>query len=124
MHLLLKLANGWRPKNRSVDLHCEKSSQIIKKFKVNGYYVICTIDIIKEGEYMQVMKVWDILTLEEIPKLTKRLEGVFAAYTDDYINRCTAKRLEGYVPYLSTKGGVWICLPKLIIWYLFFFFFF
>ena len=104
MNLLLKLSGGWRPKNRSVDLHCEKSSQIIKQFKVEGYYVICTIDIIKEGKYMQVMKVWDILTLEEIPKLTKRLEGIFAAYTDDYINRCTEKRLEGYVPYLSTKG--------------------
>nr|GEW37032.1 UvrD-like helicase, ATP-binding domain, P-loop containing nucleoside triphosphate hydrolase [Tanacetum cinerariifolium] len=95
MNLLLKLSGGWRPKNRSVDLHCEKSSQIIKQFKVEGYYVICTIDVIKEVKYIQVLKVWDILTLEEIPKLTKRLESIFAAYTDDYINRCTAKCLDG-----------------------------
>ncbi|XP_076911049.1 uncharacterized protein LOC143568899 [Bidens hawaiensis] len=74
---------------------CEKSSQILKKFKVEGLYVICSIDIIKEVKYIQVLKVWDILPLEEIPKLTKRLESIFSAYTDDYINRCTAKCLEG-----------------------------
>ncbi|PWA55756.1 uvrD-like Helicase, ATP-binding domain, P-loop containing nucleoside triphosphate hydrolase [Artemisia annua] len=65
LNLLLKLSGGWQPKSRS------------------------------EGECMQVMKVWDILTFEEIPKLTKRLESIFAAYTDNYINRCTAKCLEG-----------------------------
>ncbi|XP_076897932.1 uncharacterized protein LOC143551363 [Bidens hawaiensis] len=95
INLLLKLSGGWRPKNTSVDMCCEKSSQILKKFKVEGLYVICSIDIIKEVKYIQVLKVWDILPLEEIPKLTKRLESIFSVYTDDYINRCTSKCLEG-----------------------------
>ncbi|KAJ0719210.1 putative TPR and ankyrin repeat-containing protein [Helianthus annuus] len=95
INLLLKLSGGWRPKNTSVDVCCEKSSQILKKFKVEGLYVVCSVDIIKEVKYIQVLKVWDILPLEEIPKLTKRLEGIFSAYTDDYISRCTAKSLEG-----------------------------
>ncbi|XP_076915166.1 uncharacterized protein LOC143574429 [Bidens hawaiensis] len=95
LNLLLKLSGGWRPKNTSVDMCCEKSSQILKKFKVEGLYIICSVDIIKEVKYTQVLKVWDILPLEEIPKLTKRLESIFSAYTDDYINRCTAKCLEG-----------------------------
>ncbi|PWA96126.1 uvrD-like Helicase, ATP-binding domain, P-loop containing nucleoside triphosphate hydrolase [Artemisia annua] len=95
LNLLLKLSGGWRPKNRSVDLRCENSSQILKQFKVEGFYVICTIDIIKEVNYTQVLKVWNILALEEIPKLRKRLESIFSAYTDDYINRCTEKCLEG-----------------------------
>ncbi|GJZ38913.1 UvrD-like helicase, ATP-binding domain, P-loop containing nucleoside triphosphate hydrolase [Tanacetum coccineum] len=95
LNLLLKLSGGWRPKNRSVDLCCETSSQFLRQFKVEGLYVICTIDIIKEVNYIQVLKVWDILALEEIPKLTKRLESVFSAYTDDFINRCTEKCLEG-----------------------------
>ena len=96
MNLLLRLSSGWRPKNKSVDLVCENSSQILKKFKVEGLYVICTIDIIKEFKYVQVLKVWDILPLEDIPKLSKRLDSIFAAYTDDYINRCTAKYVDGY----------------------------
>nr|XP_043619914.1 uncharacterized protein LOC122591730 [Erigeron canadensis] len=95
LNLLLRLSSGWRPKNRSVDLHCEKSSHILKQFKVAGLYVMCTIDVIMEFNYVQVLKVWDILPFEEIPKLTKRLENIFSAYTDDYIDRCTEKCVEG-----------------------------
>nr|XP_043619966.1 uncharacterized protein LOC122591790 [Erigeron canadensis] len=95
LNLLLKLSSGWRPKNKSVELFCESSSHIVKQYKVEGLYVICTTDIIKECRYIQVLKVWDILKFEEIPKLTKRLESIFTAYTEDYINRCAAKCLEG-----------------------------
>ncbi|GJZ87895.1 UvrD-like helicase, ATP-binding domain, P-loop containing nucleoside triphosphate hydrolase, partial [Tanacetum coccineum] len=95
LNLLLKLSSGWRPKNRSVDLCCENSSQILKQFKVEGIYAICSIDIIKEVKYTQVLKVWDILALEDIPELKKRLESIYSAYTDDYISRCTEKCLEG-----------------------------
>ncbi|PWA96132.1 uvrD-like Helicase, ATP-binding domain, P-loop containing nucleoside triphosphate hydrolase [Artemisia annua] len=110
LNLLLKLSGGWRPKKISVDLCCGNSSQILKQFKVDGFYVICTIDIIKEVNYVQVLKVWDILALDEILKLTKRLENIFSAYTDAFINLCTEKCLEGF-GYLSdceneTKGSV------------------
>ncbi|KAK1416344.1 hypothetical protein QVD17_32134 [Tagetes erecta] len=97
LYLLQKLSVGWRPKNRSVDVSLTKSSQVLKKFKVEGLYVICSVDIIKEVKYTQVLKVWDILPLEEIPKLTKRLESIFYTYTDDYINRCTTNYREGNV---------------------------
>ncbi|PWA91974.1 uvrD-like Helicase, ATP-binding domain, P-loop containing nucleoside triphosphate hydrolase [Artemisia annua] len=79
LNLLLKLSGGWRPKSRSVE----------------GLYIICTVDIIKECKYIQVLKVWDILPLEDIAKLTKRLDIIFSAYTEEYINRCTTKCLEG-----------------------------
>ncbi|GJU96609.1 UvrD-like helicase, ATP-binding domain, P-loop containing nucleoside triphosphate hydrolase [Tanacetum coccineum] len=69
--------------------------QILKQFKVEGFYVICTNDIIKEVKYVQVLKVWDVLALDEIPKLTKRLESIFSAYTYAYISRCTEKCFEG-----------------------------
>nr|XP_043619930.1 uncharacterized protein LOC122591746 [Erigeron canadensis] len=110
LNLLLRLSGGWRPKNRSVDLHCEKSSHILKQFKVAGLYIICSIDIIKEYNYVQVLKVWDILPLEEIPKLRKRLEYIFAAYMDDYINHCTEKRLEGKLEVPNS----WPALKKVI----------
>nr|GEX90582.1 UvrD-like helicase, ATP-binding domain, P-loop containing nucleoside triphosphate hydrolase [Tanacetum cinerariifolium] len=57
------------------------------KKQVEGIYVISTIDIIKEVKYTQVLKVWNVLPLEEIPGLTKRLESILSAYSDDYLNR-------------------------------------
>nr|GEU38229.1 UvrD-like helicase, ATP-binding domain, P-loop containing nucleoside triphosphate hydrolase [Tanacetum cinerariifolium] len=72
-------------------------------FKVEGFYVICTIDIIKEVKYVQVLKVWDILAFDEILKLTKRLENIYFAYTDAFISRCAEKCLEGEN---ESEGGV------------------
>ncbi|KAJ0095766.1 hypothetical protein Patl1_14988 [Pistacia atlantica] len=95
INLLLKLSSGWQPKRRNIDSICESSSRIIKIFKVEGLYTICTIDIVKESNYKQVLKVWDILPLENVPKLVKRLDGIFVRYTDDYINRCKEKNIEG-----------------------------
>ncbi|KAJ0078956.1 hypothetical protein Patl1_24392 [Pistacia atlantica] len=95
INLLLKLSSGWRPKRRNIDSICESSSHIIKQFKVEGLYTICTIDVVKESNYIQVLKVWDILPLEDVPKLVKRLDDIFVNYTDDYINRCKEKYIEG-----------------------------
>nr|GME04681.1 uvrD-like Helicase, ATP-binding domain, P-loop containing nucleoside triphosphate hydrolase [Ipomoea batatas] len=36
LNLLIKLAGGWRPKSKGVDLVCESSSQIVNQFKVEG----------------------------------------------------------------------------------------
>ncbi|KAA8532336.1 hypothetical protein F0562_032409 [Nyssa sinensis] len=94
--LLLKLCNGWRPK-RSKDIICESSLHILKKFKVQGLYIICSVDIVKELWCIQVLKVWDILPLEDIPKLVRRLDGIFGMYTDDYLNHCKVKCFEGFV---------------------------
>lgn len=97
LNLLLKLSGGWRPKNRNVDLVCESSPQILKKFKVEGLYVVSTIDIVKESNYKQVLKIWDVLSVEELPKLVKRLDSIFFMYTDEFINHCKEKLLDGYV---------------------------
>ncbi|KAL2459870.1 uncharacterized protein Fot_54614 [Forsythia ovata] len=92
---LLKISTGWRPKRRSVDLMCETSLQIVKQFKVEGYYLVCTVYVVKEFHYEQVLKVWDILFLEEIPKFLIRLDTIFNSYTDDFINHCKEKYLDG-----------------------------
>ncbi|XP_041012064.1 uncharacterized protein LOC121255674 isoform X3 [Juglans microcarpa x Juglans regia] len=101
---LLKLSRGWRPKKRSSDPVCGSSSQIIKQFKVEDLYIVCANDIrkewsdeVKELMYYQVLKVWDILPAEEIPKLIKRLDSMFGKYTDDFLNRCKEKCLESSV---------------------------
>ncbi|KAH9698658.1 UvrD-like helicase ATP-binding domain-containing protein [Citrus sinensis] len=95
IHLLLKLSNGWRPKKRNVDSVCGSSLHIIKQFKVEGFYIICTIDIVKESQYFQVLKVWDILPLEDVPKVVARLDNIYVKYTDEFINHCKEKSIEG-----------------------------
>ncbi|XP_022776511.1 uncharacterized protein LOC111318116 isoform X2 [Durio zibethinus] len=95
LNLLLKLSSGWRPKKRNVDLICESSSMVLKQFKVEGLYIVCSIDVVKEQRYTQVLKAWDLLPLEDFERLVKRLDGIFKMYTDDFIRHCNEKYLEG-----------------------------
>jgi hypothetical protein len=55
----------------------------------------------KELRYDQVLKIWDILPAEDIPKLIKRLDSMFGKYTDDFINHCKEICLERYVGYFA-----------------------
>lgn len=96
LHLLLKLSDGWRPKRPIVD-SVGGSSLDIMKFKVEGLFVISTVDIKKDSKYIQVLKIWDVLPPDEIPKLIKRLDSIFGKYTDDFINLCNEKSFDGYV---------------------------
>ncbi|XP_027346720.1 uncharacterized protein LOC113858327 [Abrus precatorius] len=102
IRLLERLSSGWRPKKFTVELSCENSSQILNQFKVEGLSVICSIDIVKASKYVQVLKIWDILHLEDIPQLAKRLDNVFKGYTDEYISRCKEKGSDdGYRVFLK-----------------------
>ncbi|XP_060187254.1 uncharacterized protein LOC132616693 isoform X2 [Lycium barbarum] len=94
--LLVKLASGWRPKRNKVELVCESSTQVVKQFKVvEGRYIVCTVDIQKEDFYTQVLKVWDILPLEEVAEFLKRLDAIYLMYTKEFINLCKEKHFKG-----------------------------
>ncbi|PKI33604.1 hypothetical protein CRG98_046006 [Punica granatum] len=99
VNLLMNLSSGWRPKRRNVDLICKSSSQIIKQFKPENLYILCTVDIEKESKYIQILKIWDVLPLEDTAKTIERLNGVYMRFTDEYVSRCKEKRFEGYVQY-------------------------
>ncbi|CAN0880585.1 Probable helicase MAGATAMA 3, partial [Linum grandiflorum] len=107
--LLLKLSGGWRPKKTNVDIQCERSSHILKQFKVEGLYVICSIDISKESRYSQVLKVWDLLPLQDVQKLVNRLEGIFATYIEDFIMRCNEKCCDGDLEVPKTWSTAFEC---------------
>ncbi|KAK3421370.1 hypothetical protein EUGRSUZ_G02028 [Eucalyptus grandis] len=105
INLLSKLSSGWRPKKRNVDIICEHSSHIVRQFKADGFYVICTTDIVKELRYIQILKIWDVLPLEDVVKLVKRLDSIFETYSDDFISRCNEKCIEGDLQVPKT----WAC---------------
>ncbi|XP_073153824.1 uncharacterized protein [Henckelia pumila] len=94
INMLLKIASGWRPKKKNVDMECKRSNYVVKQFKVEGYYVLCSVDIIKDSIWTQVLKVWDVLPLMETQELLKRLDDIFSILTEDYIIRCKEKCIE------------------------------
>ncbi|ONK71074.1 uncharacterized protein A4U43_C04F4450 [Asparagus officinalis] len=94
IHLLLKLASGWRPKRSNAFFTSESSSQHIMQFKIENFCIICTIDIMKYSRHTQVLKIWDILPLSRIPNLVKRLDSIFKTYSDEYVNLCRTKSVD------------------------------
>ncbi|KAJ0433421.1 putative TPR and ankyrin repeat-containing protein [Helianthus annuus] len=113
--MLLKLSSGWRPKRSSTAASVSQSCyfELIKEFRVKGLHLICTIDIMKETRYTQVLKVWDILPFHEIEELVKRLEGVIGMYTPEYVDHCKERcvqRGSEYREYPMT----WSMTPEII----------
>lgn len=95
LNLLLKVSSGWRPKRPIVASRSGSSLEILK-FRVEGLYVVSTVDIVKILKNTQVLRIWDVLPFDDIPKLIKRLDSIFVKYTDEFINLCNEKLLEGY----------------------------
>ncbi|GFP95813.1 tpr and ankyrin repeat-containing protein 1 [Phtheirospermum japonicum] len=94
--LLLKLASGWRPKKVNVDRSCKRSLYVVKQFKVDMHFIVCSIDIMEEDSiYVQVLKVWDVLPMAETPQLLNKLDNISANYTDTFIKHCNEKLFEG-----------------------------
>ncbi|BBG98601.1 P-loop containing nucleoside triphosphate hydrolases superfamily protein, partial [Prunus dulcis] len=89
---------GWRraQKDKGIIVHDGTCAQLLEKYKVNRLLnLIWTVDILQQNsEYVQVMKVWDIVTRSDVPKLAKRLDIIIGSYTVDKMNRCKHKCVE------------------------------
>ncbi|KAF5198891.1 UvrD-like Helicase, ATP-binding domain, P-loop containing nucleoside triphosphate hydrolase, partial [Thalictrum thalictroides] len=92
---LLRLANGWRPKHRCVYSLKPSMHKFVKLYRVNGIYLICTIDIDNDAEFTQVLRIWDVVPLVEIPKLVAKLEEMTSVCSDYYMERCMKEKHEG-----------------------------
>ncbi|XWS65225.1 hypothetical protein CRYUN_Cryun05aG0074000 [Craigia yunnanensis] len=98
LNLLEKLSSGWRQtpaqKNHIV---IDGSFGLLEVYPVNGFLnLLCSVDIIKENShFIQVLKVWDILPLLDIPKVAKNLESLFGEYTVRKMSRCKCQCLKG-----------------------------
>ncbi|KAI3875178.1 hypothetical protein MKX03_032982 [Papaver bracteatum] len=98
--LLMKLSSGWRQRSqREKDLKTNDGdvAQLLQRNHINGRLnLLWTIDIAKEkSNYIQVLKVLDILPSAEIPRFTKSLDVIFRSYTVEKMYRCKYKHLEG-----------------------------
>ncbi|XP_073120216.1 probable helicase MAGATAMA 3 [Henckelia pumila] len=102
VNVLLKLANGWRPKNIDVDLRCQSSSYVVKQSKVEGYYLLCSIDIVKDSMWTQYLKVWDILW--EIPKIWSSSDAVVRYKNLNHDTKCSMNSAIGSSSYAANSG--------------------
>ncbi|KAJ8506154.1 hypothetical protein OPV22_007040 [Ensete ventricosum] len=93
IHLLLSLSNGLRSKSQIRGI--SDSFDLVRIYKVMDLYLIWTVDIIKDERYVQVIKVWDLLPLEQIARLVSRLDYIFSTYTEVYLKHCKAAFVEG-----------------------------
>ncbi|XAR73624.1 hypothetical protein NMG60_11007659 [Bertholletia excelsa] len=95
--LLQRLASGWRLNHQAIYSNLNgTSSELLELYKVNGWLSLAwTVDIVRENsKQLQVLKVWDVLPLYEIPQLAKRLDTIFGNYTVDTMRRCKLKKLQ------------------------------
>ncbi|PQQ08545.1 helicase SEN1-like [Prunus yedoensis var. nudiflora] len=96
--LLTKLSNGWRQsrKNKRTTAH-GTCAQVLEKYKVKGLLnLIWSIDVLQENsDYVQVLKIWDVLPVSDTPELDKRLENMFHGYTTAEMNLCLLRCVDG-----------------------------
>ncbi|RWR84617.1 UvrD-like protein Helicase [Cinnamomum micranthum f. kanehirae] len=112
IELIMKLSSGWRPKNEDVVKGC--SFLLLKQYGVKGQYIIWAVDILKEdSHYIQVLKIWDIVPLAEIPKVVVRSNARIGKYAEDHKLKCRFKCKEGelVVP-MNWKTTPVAALPK------------
>ena len=98
--LLTKLANGWRQsrKNKITIVH-GTCAQVLQKYKVKGLLnLIWSVDVLEENsDYVQVMKIWDVLPVSDTPEFAERLRIIFRSYTADKMKLCLLRCVEAYV---------------------------
>ncbi|KAJ6707313.1 DNA2/NAM7 HELICASE FAMILY [Salix viminalis] len=101
LSVLGKLSNGWRQRQfrrrRRVVVHNGISSLLLEQYNICGLLnMIWTVDILLENSsYVQVLMVWDILPSSDIPNLATSLDAVFRNYTEEKMNRCLYRCMEG-----------------------------
>ncbi|XP_021803557.1 uncharacterized protein LOC110747753 [Prunus avium] len=97
--LLTKLSDGWRQscKDKGVIVHGGTCGQLLEKYKVKGQLnLIWSVDVLEENsDYVQVMKIWDVLPVSDTTEFAERLQIIFRSYTADKMNLCLLRCVEG-----------------------------
>ncbi|KAF7010863.1 hypothetical protein CFC21_025231 [Triticum aestivum] len=84
---LIKLGGGWRTTVKNLDV--PGVSHLAKVYKIRDLYLIWSTDVEKsEGRYIQIIRIWDLLSQQHVARTVQRLENLFSMYTDDYLDHC------------------------------------
>ncbi|XP_039121412.1 LOW QUALITY PROTEIN: uncharacterized protein LOC120258127 [Dioscorea cayenensis subsp. rotundata] len=94
-YMLLRIADGWRARKGNIDI--TDSFGLSRVYRFKGLYLVWSVDICKQENYTQILKIWNLLPLYEISNYIKRLENIFSAHSDEYIEHCRAKQVQGKI---------------------------
>lgn len=98
LSMLENLSNGWRQtKSINHNFQCEYSSLLLEIYKVTEHlYLVWNVDVLYEAShYIQILKIWEISALSNLPKLEQKLDNIFKRYSKDKINCCKFTNHEG-----------------------------
>ncbi|WOH15111.1 hypothetical protein DCAR_0934648 [Daucus carota subsp. sativus] len=100
LSLLMRIANGLRMPREDQTIsvmHVDVTLfQLSKNVARRILHLIWIVDVIKEdGNWVQVVKVLDVLPEYKIPELKQNLKILFEKYTTELKNRCNHRCIEG-----------------------------
>lgn len=96
--LLLSLPTGWRkPDSERYLCFRDGIPNLLKYIEVDRmHFLIWNVDIVEENSnYVQILKVWDVLPWFEIPKLFSDINTFLSSYTMDHLYCCKFRCSEG-----------------------------
>ncbi|KAE8792315.1 Lupus brain antigen 1-like protein [Hordeum vulgare] len=91
---LIKLGDGWRTTVKNLDM--PGVSHLVKVYNVWDLYLVWSTDVEKtERTYSQIIRIWDLLSQQNVARTVQRLENLFSMYTDDYLDHCRRVQTQG-----------------------------
>ena len=104
---LIRLGDGWRTTVKNLDI--PGVSHLAKVYKIRDICLIWSTDVEKtEGRYFQIIRVWDLLSQQNVARTVQRLENLFSMYTDDYLDHCRRVQTQGYEFFLLLMDMEWL----------------
>nr|VDD63559.1 unnamed protein product [Brassica oleracea] len=98
---LEKISQGWlhEEEEESERDSLVSSSQLIKQSKIDDVLsLIWAVEILKEEfQYIQVLKIWDVVPSSDAPEAVKSLNLHHMKYTGDEVEKCRARCISGDV---------------------------
>ena len=99
---LVKLGAGWRTTFKNVGI-CG-TFQLAKVWKVRDFYLVWSTDVEKsERRYVQIIRIWDLLSHQHVARTVQCLEKLFSIYTDNYLDHCRRVQTDGYVLFIFAR---------------------
>ncbi|KAL6607965.1 hypothetical protein ACP70R_041028 [Stipagrostis hirtigluma subsp. patula] len=90
---LVGLGCGWRSRLKNTGM--TDKFELAKVCRVSDLYLIWTTDLEKDGRFFQIIKIWDLVTLQHIERTIQRLENLFSMYSDNYMEHYKSVCKEG-----------------------------
>lgn len=95
---LERISHGWlHEEEESERDSLVSSSQLIKQSKIDDVLsLIWAVEILKEEfQYIQVLKIWDVVPSSDVPEAVKSLNLNHMKYTVDEVEKCRARCISG-----------------------------